>query len=109
LRATECNTFFKLIDYNVLMEKCNFLSVHERLQYYSGWIVYKCREFGCKVKDLEGMFAAETTNNIVSKVVTRNATSGCSVLAHNTKFFEISVRYACCKLWNTLPLEIRNY
>jgi hypothetical protein len=37
------------------------------------------------VKDLEGMFAVDPTTN---QVITRNATSGCSVLVHNTKFFE---------------------
>jgi hypothetical protein len=39
------------------------------------------------------MYTAETTYNIVSKVITRNATSGCSVLAHNTKFFVILRNY----------------
>jgi hypothetical protein len=91
------------------MEKCNFLSVHERLLYYSGLIVYKFRELGCKVKNLEGTFVVDSSFNVVNKVITRNATSGCSVLVHKTKFFENSVRYACCKLWNTLPIEIRNY
>jgi hypothetical protein len=39
LRAAECNSFFKSIDYyDSLMEKWNFPSV--RLNYYSGWIVY---------------------------------------------------------------------
>jgi phage FluMu protein Com len=52
------------------------------------------------------MLAVDLTTN---KVVTRNATTGCSVLGHNTKFFENSVRYACCKLWNALPTEISNY
>jgi hypothetical protein len=73
------------------MEKCDFLSVHERLNYYSGWIVYKFREFGCNVKDLEGMFAVDPTTN---KVITCNSTSGCSVLVHNNKLFENYVMLA---------------
>jgi hypothetical protein len=51
--------------------------------------------FVANVKDLEGIFVVDSTVIVVSKVTTRNATSGCFVLVHNTKFFKNSVRYAC--------------
>jgi hypothetical protein len=66
-----------------------------------------CMSFGSLIAKLKTGILL--TNDIVNKVIMRNATSGCSVLGHNTRFFEISVLYACYKPWNTLPPEIRNY
>jgi hypothetical protein len=60
------------------------------------------------VKELEDMFAAEPISDRVDMVITRSLTNRISVLVHSTKFFKNSVRYACCKIWNALPSEIRN-
>jgi hypothetical protein len=61
------------------------------------------------VKELEDMFAAEPISDRVAKMTTRSSTNRLSVLVHSTTFFENSVPYACCKIWNALPIEIRNY
>jgi hypothetical protein len=108
-RVAESRAFFNKLDYNSLLEKCNFLSVHERLYYYYGWTVYEFRKYGCKVKELEDMFAAEPISDTVDMVTTRSSTNRLSVLVHSTYLFENAVRYACCKIWNALPSEIRNY
>jgi hypothetical protein len=63
----------------------------------------------CNVKDLEGMFAVDSSSNIVNKVIRWNASSVCSLLVHNTKFFENLSPHACCKLWNASPIEICNH
>lgn len=100
----ECDKAFKSIDFTLLLEKHNLLTVSERFSFFSVWFVYKARKYGCRVSALEELFSPHANN---CSMVTRNS-SLCSVKKHNTSMYQNSFSYSASKLWNSLPREFCN-
>lgn len=98
----ECVQAHKNIDYYRLLEKCNLLTISERLQFYSLWNLFKTRKFGSKVIQFNDLFASifkERASN------SRNPNT-CIVLSHKSKLFEYSTLYYSSSLWNSLPRDL---
>jgi hypothetical protein len=89
----------KTIDINVLLEKCNVLTVNERLNYYSIITVYKTLKYKSVVPKMNELFNLEKcrgTNQLLP------VPSFTSIISKN------SVHYRSVDLWNHLPRNLRD-
>ena len=84
-----------------LLQKCNFLTTTERLIYYSLLQMYKFQN-----SDNGPIFSSVFLFDC-KKTITRN-TKNLTIVRHNSEAFKRSLNYRLIKLWNELPLEIRD-
>jgi hypothetical protein len=88
------------IDMNVLFEKCNVLSIHERLNYYTILTVYKTIKFKSLIPFMNDMFNLN------------NCRSTNQMLPYPKRIVpsisQNSVHYQSVKLWNALPRALRD-
>ena len=103
----ECRKMHDKVNYYDLLERFNLLTMSERVKYYSLWCTYKILKYGCTVKQITLMYTT-LNNSSVNARITRNS-QNCVVVEHKTSFFENSVQYYSVKLWNSLPVDIRNF
>lgn len=89
----------KNIDMNVLLEKCNILSMPERLKYFSIMTVYKTLKYESCVPYFNEMFNLKNCRDT-------------NQLLHVPKFqsnvAQNSVHFWSVKLWNSLPRNLRD-
>jgi hypothetical protein len=100
----ECIIAHRNLDYYNLLEKCNLLTITERLEFYSLWNIYKIRKFKSKVVALNEMYSPRIN---LSTVKTRSS-NNCNVIDHTTQFFANSCVYYSSSLWNAIPRELTN-
>ncbi len=98
----ECDKMFKAIDFSMLLEKHNLLTLGERFQFFSVWFIYKIRKFGCKIPHLTELFVP-TSNSC--NMTTRNRNS-CNIQPHCSALYANSFGYSASKVWNSLPREL---
>ena len=65
-------------------------------------------KFGSTILRLQDFFKV---NSVVrnSQRLTRNGSTSCDVISHNTVLFEKLVKCFSIKLWNSLPVHIKNF
>lgn len=88
----------KSIDVNNLLDKCNILSVPERLNYYSIVTVYKTLKFKSRVPRLNEMFSF-SCNETSQRLKLPPCLS---------KIAQLSFHYKSTQIWNSLPRNIRD-
>jgi len=98
----ECKKAFGSIKYYDLLEKCNQFTVTERLKFFSIWSVYKVMKFGSNVEQIKNIFSSADPN-----IRTTRNSNNLEVVQHKSRIFENSMQYYSTKLWNSLPLVIK--
>lgn len=104
-QSTECYAFFNNLDYNSLLQKCNCLTVPERLLYYSCNLVYKTVKYECASQEIINWFSV---NGDEITRYSRRSEISCKIQVHKTKFYESSPLYYCSFHWNALPSHLKN-
>jgi hypothetical protein len=89
----------KSIDINVLLEKCNILTINERLNYYSIITVYKTLKYKSVVPKMNDIFNLEKS---------RGTNQLLPVPSFVGSISKNSVHYQSVDLWNHLPRNIRD-
>ena len=84
------------LDFNELYEKCNILTVSERLQYFCAIFAFKSIRFN---------FLPEISQNFVFGKSSRH--QNLIVPTHKTSFFQKSVIYHSILIWNALDTEAK--
>jgi len=86
------------LNYTELWEKCNLLSVHERLQYFNAITAYKAISTNL-VPDLSELFIFGVSDR-TRKVILPN---------HNTEIYKKSPIFQAMVSWNSLNFEAREF
>jgi len=84
------------IDYLELHEKCNILTVHERIAYFDALLAFKSMKSN-SIPQMKEFFKFGQSLRNQSLIVP----------THNTKFFEKSPIYMSIMTWNTLCSEAK--
>ena len=86
-----------------LFQQLGWLNIYERLEYSKYIILYKSTKnlVPGYIKDL---FTFNSTDNYNSRSVTNN---DMYIKRHRTKIFEKSLQYSGPRLWNSIPVSIR--
>ena len=84
------------INYTKLWEKCNLLSVAERVKYFDAMFAFKSITQQ-KIPEISICFQFGTSSR----------TNALKVIPHNCKIFENSPIYQAIKIWNDLPREAK--
>jgi len=102
-----CHRLHKNINMNDLLERCNLLTLNERLIIASATAIFKSIKFENDVIELKDFFELSSERN--TQVRTRSCTSnGISLPTFRLSQTKKSIRYSSIKFWNELPTTIRN-
>ena len=83
---------------NSLLDKVGILTVRERYKYYILDFTFKTLKFSSNVDDIKTFFEfSQSSRRQLLKTIT-----------HSSKLFEKSIVYQGIKLWNALPVELRD-
>ena len=84
------------INYTTLWQRCNLLSVAERLKYFDAIFAFKSitRQ---KIPEISNLFEFGSSSR----------TNSLKVITHNCKIFENSPIYQAIKIWNDLPRDAK--
>jgi Reverse transcriptase (RNA-dependent DNA polymerase) len=97
----DCRNAHSKVDYFRMLEKCNILTVSERLTFLSNVIVFKTLKFGSDVLALKDFYQK-------SKRSIESESPRLELFAHRVESFKFSVRYAAAYKWNALPPHVRS-
>ena len=87
-----------------LFEKLGWLNVHERLEYNRAIVLYKSTH-DLTPSYICDLFEFHSSQNYNVRSVSNN---NMLIKRHNSKIFEKSLQYVGPRLWNSLPVTIRN-
>ncbi len=89
------------LNYYDLLEKCNLLTLQERLEYYIISQFHATITFDSKVKQINDLYkpVKENLNSRTKSII---------VPTHKSKTYENSVFYQSIILWNSLPIKVKN-
>ena len=86
-----------------LFEQLDWLNIYERLEYNKYILLYKSTQ-NLTPTYINELFSFNTTENYSSRSSTNN---DMYIKRHKTKMFEKSLQYSGPRLWNALPVNIR--
>jgi len=98
-----CKKAHSAVDFWKIIERANLLTVTERLDYFSLMFFKKIDVLGTKCIDLEDFFVHSGSS---SERITRNNRNLC-VISHDYEMYKNSVKYYVSKIWNKLPLKLK--
>jgi hypothetical protein len=102
--AAECKKLHEKVNVYELLERCNQLTISERVKYYAAWNTFKILKGESTVKSIKDMFCLHEKNN-----VTRN-NNNLVVHSMRSEMGRKSVYNYCATLWNNaLPSELEEF
>jgi hypothetical protein len=101
--AAECKKLHEKNNVYELLERCNQLTISERVKYYAAWNTFKILKGESMVKSIKDMFCLHEKN-----IVTRN-NNNLIIHSMRTEMGRKSVYNYCATLWNALPSELKEF
>jgi hypothetical protein len=102
--VVECKKLHDKINVYELLERCNQLTISERLKYYAAWNTFKILKCESTVETIRDMFRLHEKNT-----VTRNS-NNLVISSMCTEMGRKSVYNYCATLWNNLlPNELKEF
>jgi hypothetical protein len=97
----ESDKLKETLNYNWMLEKCNILTMTERLKFFTALNVFKSLKFCSNIESLKDFFKRSylTANDDAPRLM---------VVCRNYESVKYSIKLASISIWNDLPSTVRN-